>query len=260
MSRIVLVTGASKGIGKEISRELAGRGDFPLMVARNAETLREMKEEWGTGESFPCDVTNGEAVQELVTEVIRRFGRVDVLVNNAGYGKFGGALDTPVEEYGSMMETNYLGTVRMTLALLPHFLQQGKGRVINIASVAGLSGSPNLAPYVGSKFALVGFSESLHLEYAPVVQVGVLCPGPVRTSFFQGKEPSRLFPALLARELLDAKAVAREAIRLMERPRLKVIPGSLSWAMRFRRWFPDLYLRLTRHLYREWEKEKAGSR
>ncbi|SMO70275.1 SDR family NAD(P)-dependent oxidoreductase [Melghirimyces algeriensis] len=258
MSDIVLVTGASRGIGREVVRELGKRGDFPLMVARSGEALEELKNELGTGEWFTCDLTQQDEVDELVTNVIRRFGRVDVLVNNAGFGAFGGALESSVHEYRAMMETNYLGAVQMILSLLPHFLKQGQGRIINIASVAGLSGAPNLAPYVGSKFALVGFTESLHLEFAPMIQVGLLCPGPVQTSFFNGEDPSRCFPPSLLNQMLDAKTVARHAVGLIERPRFKVIPANYRWAMRFRRWFPGLYLCLTRSLYRSWEKEKAG--
>ena len=86
-----------------------------------------------------------------------------------------------------MMETNYLGTVQLTQAVLPWMLQQGSGKIINIASVAALTGTPNLAAYCASKFALLGFSEALQLEFSPQIQVGVLCPGPVQTPFFREK-------------------------------------------------------------------------
>ncbi|MFD1395115.1 SDR family NAD(P)-dependent oxidoreductase [Kroppenstedtia eburnea] len=255
MSRIVLITGASSGIGKEIARELVARGDYPLLVARNERSLRHLREELGTGDWFPCDVTRQEEVENLAAEVIRRHPQVDVLINSAGFGRFGGALQIPLSDYQAMMETNYLGAVRMTLTLLPHMLERGGGRVVNIASVAGLSGSPNLAPYVASKFALVGFSESLHLEYAPVIQVGVLCPGPVQTPFFGAEDPSGYFPPPIARRLLDANTVARHALQLIDRPRVKVIPRSLSWAMRLRRWAPRLFLQMNRQLYGTWKKK-----
>ncbi|GGA39344.1 oxidoreductase [Kroppenstedtia guangzhouensis] len=255
MTRKVLITGASSGIGKEIARELVARGDFPLLVARNERSLHHLREELGTGEVFTCDVTRQQEVENLTDQIIQRHQQVDVLINNAGFGRFGGALQIPLSDYQAMMETNYLGAVRMTLTLLPHMLERGGGRVVNIASVAGLSGSPNLAAYVASKFALVGFSESLHLEYAPVIQVGVLCPGPVQTPFFCDRDPSRLFPPLIARQLLDANTVARHALKLIDRPRMRVIPHSLSWAMRLRRWAPGLFLQLNRLLYGTWKKQ-----
>ncbi|GGE19378.1 oxidoreductase [Marinithermofilum abyssi] len=247
--RIVLITGASSGIGKEIARIVAARGHTPLLVARNRKPLAALQRELGRGECFSCDVTSQEDVKDLVEEVIQRYGKVDVLMNNAGYGCFGGALDVPIHEVEGMAETNYLGTVRIILAFLPHMLQQGEGRIVNIASVAGLTGIPNLAAYSASKFALMGFSESLRLEYSPRIQVGVLCPGPVQTPFFRGEDPARLFPGPIARQLLDVKTVAEEAVRLIDRPRVKVIPWSLRWAIRIRNMAPGVYFWATKRMY-----------
>lgn len=250
--RIILLTGASSGIGEELSRQLVRKGDYPILVARNKEALQALKNELKLVDIFPCDVTDFEQVKNLVEEVIRRYGRVDVLVNNAGYGRFGGALDISIDDYIGMIDTNYLGAVRLTCTLLPHMLKQGGGHIINIASVAGLTGIPNLAPYVASKFALIGFSESLSLEYSPRVQVSVLCPGPVRTPFFQGEDPHRLFPGPVARQLLDAKTVARHAIKLMDRPkRRKVIPLGMSWSMKLRDLAPGIYLWVTKMIYQK---------
>ncbi|MDA8354309.1 MAG: SDR family NAD(P)-dependent oxidoreductase [Firmicutes bacterium] len=254
MSRVVLITGGSSGIGKEIARQLTMRGDIPLLLGRNKANLKRVQEELKRGDFFVCDVTKQGEVEAVVSKVIKRYGSVDVLINNAGYGRFGGALDFSPDEYRAMMETNYLGAVQMTLAMLPHWLQQGGGKVVNIASIAGLSGTPNLAAYAASKFALIGFSESLHLEYAPLIQVGVLCPGPVKTPFFRGEDPGQLFPPALSRKLLDTRVVARHALRLIEHPRMKVIPASLRWAIRVRSWFPGLYHHMTHRLYSRWQQ------
>jgi short-subunit dehydrogenase len=256
--RTVLVTGASSGIGKEIARLLARRGDFPVLVARRAGPLRELTEELGTGAAYPCDVTDGESVQALVEEVKQTRGRIDVLINNAGYGFFGGALDIPMSDYEGMLQTNYLGAVRMTRAVIPHMLEAGGGRIVNIASVAGLTGSPNLAAYSASKFALIGFSESLDLEYAPVIRVGVLCPGPVQTPFFRGEDPSRFFPAPIAKRLLDPKTVAHHAIGLIDRPRVLVVPRTFAPALVFRVLFPRIYRKIAKKLYdHHFQRQKA---
>lgn len=247
--RIVLLTGASSGIGREIARLLVAKGDFPLLVARNKDALKEIIEELGRGAAFSCNVTEDDQVEHLVNEVIRRWGRVDVLINNAGFGQFGGALELPIATYEKMIQTNFLGAVRFTHALLPHMLQQGTGRIVNIASTAGLTGVPNLAAYVASKFALIGFSESIHLEYAPQIQVGILCPGPVNTPFFAGENPARLFPPLIARKIISPQTAARHAVRLIDRPRCKVIPFSLAFGMRLRHLLPSLYLRITKMIY-----------
>jgi uncharacterized protein len=248
--RIVLVTGASSGIGMELVRLLAARGDIPVLAARNAGALQSLKQEIGTGEIFPCDVTDENQASQLIRETVRRFGRLDVLVNNAGYGRFGGALDIPMDDYRGMMETNYLGAVRLTLEAIPHMLRQGGGRIVNISSVAGLTGIPNLAGYSASKFALVGFSEAVNLEYSPHIRVGVLCPGPVSTPFFGGRRSEELFPELVARQMLDARTVAEHAVRLIDRPRFLVIPAAIRWALRFRGWFPGLYRHAAKKVYR----------
>ena len=192
--RIVLVTGASSGIGEKIARLLVRRGDFPILVARRSEALQRLIRELGTGAAYPCDVTDGDSVRELVEQVKQTWERIDVLINNAGYGLFGGALEIPMSDYEGMIQTNYLGTVRLTRAVIPLMLEAGGGRIVNIASVAGLTGSPNLAAYCASKYALLGFSESLDLEFAPTIRVGVLCPGPVQTPFFRGKILPGSFP------------------------------------------------------------------
>lgn len=254
--RIVLITGASSGIGLEMARLLVQKGDFPILVARKINVLQDVRSELKHCDIFQCDVTQQEQVQRLVDEVVFRFGRVDVLVNNAGYGRFGGTLQIPLDDYRGMMETNYLGAVRLTHAFVPYMLQQGGGRIINIASIAGLTGIPNLAAYCASKFALIGFSESLKLEYAPLIKVGVLCPGPVQTPFFQGNDPNHHFPAPIARQLMDVETVARHAVQLMDRPRLKVIPRRLSWAMRMRRIAPGLYLWATKKVYDSFSKKQ----
>ncbi|MDN4594691.1 SDR family NAD(P)-dependent oxidoreductase [Polycladomyces subterraneus] len=257
--RIVLVTGATGGIGREIVHRLAARGDRPLLVGRNEATLQTLVQEVPGGEAMVCDVTKRNQVERLVEDVISRYGRLDVLINNAGYGRFGGALEVPIEEYAGMMEANYLGAVHMSLAFLPHMLQSGAGRIVNIASIAGLTGAPNLAGYCASKFALLGFSESLQMEFAPRIQVSVLCPGPVDTPFFRGVSPFRYFPSPIARRTLPPSVVAEHTLRLIDRPGIKVIPRSLGMAIRLRRWFPRMAVRLTGHLYHTLRKQKSVS-
>ncbi len=247
--RIVLLTGASSGIGREIAHLLVKKGDYPIVVARNKEALEKLVKELGKGTAFSCDVTQEHEVNFLIERVILQWGRVDVLINSAGFGQFGGLLEVPMSQFEKMMDTNYLGAVRMTRALLPHMERQGAGIIINIASTAGLSGVPNLAAYVASKFALIGFSESIHLEYAPKIQIGVLCPGPVNTPFFAGESPARLFPPLIVRHMIDAKQAAYHAVRLIDHPRIKVIPFPLAIAMRLRHLFPGFYRWFIKRLY-----------
>lgn len=248
---IVLVTGATSGIGEAIVRELPDKGYFPILIGRRLSRLNEIQHDLKTGSYFSCDITQEAEVKQVVDEIIKIYGRIDVLINNAGYGRFGGSLDVSLDDYQGMMETNYLGTVRMVHHVLPHMLRFGGGRIINIASLAGLTGIPNLAGYCASKFALIGFSESLRLEYSPVIQVGVLCPGPVMTPFFRGEDPRHHFPSPIASQMLDAEQVARHALKMIERPNTVVIPKKLKWALKLRSWFPSLYFWTTRRIYRQ---------
>jgi short-subunit dehydrogenase len=116
-----------------------------------------------------------------------------------------------------------------------------------------------LAGYCASKFALIGFSESLRLEYSPVIQVGVLCPGPVMTPFFGKEHPAKYFPYLIANQTLDAEEVARQTLKIIQRPRTVIIPNKLKWALRLRLWWPSLYLALTKLLYSRLDMKKQKS-
>lgn len=260
MKRIILVTGASSGIGREIARLLIKQGDYPILIARNQSALDKIKKEWHACETFVCDVNQQDQVELLVEKVMDQFGRIDGLINNAGVGYFGGALEHSVEEYEKIINTNYMGAVRLTLQVLPHMLKQGKGTIINMASLAGLTGIPNLSAYSASKFALIGFSESLHMEFSPTIGIGVLCPGPVKTPFFGDLEPEQQFPPLIARYMMDVESVAKEAVRLIDKPKMKIVPRPLKWALALRRFLPGAYLWTTGKVYRSWMERTNLSR
>ncbi|MFS8578968.1 MAG: SDR family NAD(P)-dependent oxidoreductase [Novibacillus thermophilus] len=254
--RIILLTGASSGIGEAVARLLVQQGDFPLLVSRRKDRLIALQRELGGADAFPCDVTSDAQVHQLMKNVIARYGRVDVLINNAGYGRFGGALDISMADFTGMAETNYLGAVRLTQAVLPYMLQREKGTIINVASVAGLTGIPNLSAYSASKFALIGFSEALKMEYAPPIEVGVLCPGPVQSPFFRGVDASRLFPPLIVGHMLDVETTARHVLQLIDRPTLSIVPSGMRWAMRLRRLAPGIYFRIMKRLYDSFEEKQ----
>ncbi|SFJ24176.1 SDR family NAD(P)-dependent oxidoreductase [Thermoflavimicrobium dichotomicum] len=248
--QIVLLTGASSGIGERIAHHLVQTNQyFPILIARNQSKLKSLQKEIVQCDYFACDVTNSQQIQSMITQILSKYGQIDVLINNAGYGTFGGVLDTSPDDFRGMMETNYLGAIRLVQAVLPSMLQRGNGKIINIASIAGLTGVPNLTGYSASKFALIGFSESLQLEFSPQIQVGVLCPGPVQTPFFKGKEATTLFPPLIARQLIDADTVARETVKLIKRPRIKIIPSGMYWMMLAKRLAPGLYSKMTKKIY-----------
>jgi NAD(P)-dependent dehydrogenase (short-subunit alcohol dehydrogenase family) len=157
---VALVTGASSGIGKAAALALAAAGFHVVGTSRNSSRVTP-----GNGVTYlDLDVTNDESVSAVVKHVIERFGRVDVLINNAGVGTAGAAEESSVAQAQSVFDVNVFGPIRMTKAILPHMRAQGRGRIINISSVLGLVPQPYMAVYVASKHAIEGYSESVDHE------------------------------------------------------------------------------------------------
>jgi NAD(P)-dependent dehydrogenase (short-subunit alcohol dehydrogenase family) len=178
--RVALVTGASSGIGEAAARELVGAGFTVYGTSRKAAAGEERD-----GLVFlPLDVTDDQSVAAAVGEVLDRSGRIDVLVNNAGFGVAGAAEESSVEQARAIFETNVFGSIRMTRAVLPHMRDQGSGRIINVSSVVGLIPVPFMALYASSKHAVEGYSESLDHEVREYgVRVLLVEPAFTRTAF-----------------------------------------------------------------------------
>src|SRR6185503_1090441 len=159
-----IVTGASSGIGAQLARDLAARGMRVALVARRADRLEALAAEIRTagGEALPVptDVADRVAVQAAVETTLVRWGRVDLLLNDAGYGRHVLFKDHDVDDIERMMRVNYLGTVYTTKAVLPAMRARGRGWIVNVSSVAGKLGQPDEAAYSASKFAEAGLSEA----------------------------------------------------------------------------------------------------
>jgi short-subunit dehydrogenase len=177
MAKMILVTGASSGIGQATARLLARRGLVVFGTARKPETGQS------NGVTMvPLDVRSDESVRACVAQVIAQAGRIDVLVNNAGYSLTGAAEETSVDEAKAQLETNFFGVVRMVNAVLPGMRAAGAGKIINISSLAGSTAIPFSAFYSASKFAVEGYSEALWYEVRPLgIHVSLVEPGFVNT-------------------------------------------------------------------------------
>jgi short-subunit dehydrogenase len=165
MSQTVLVTGASSGIGRATARLLAERGFTVFGTARKPSPPDEGAKSGVT--MVALDVRSDESVRACVEQVVAKAGRLDVLVNNAGYSLTGAAEETSVEEAKAQLETNFFGAVRMVNAVLPGMRKAEAGKIINISSLAGSTAIPYSGFYSASKFALEGYSESLWYEVRP---------------------------------------------------------------------------------------------
>ncbi|HBB90436.1 MAG TPA: oxidoreductase [Bacteroidales bacterium] len=178
MYRIILITGASSGLGKETAGFLAAQGHTVYGTSRNpGESLSAVK-------MVRMDITDDLSVRSAISEIISHEGRIDVVVNNAGIG-IGGAIESfSDEEVNLQMNTNFNGLVRVTRAVLPHMRTSGSGKIINISSIGGLIGLPFQGFYSAAKFAIEGYSEALAMELKPWnIPVIVVNPGDFKTGF-----------------------------------------------------------------------------
>jgi dehydrogenase/reductase SDR family member 7B len=180
-SKIYWITGASTGIGKELALELAKQGNKVIISARNESKLRQVSDNYPNIKVLPFDLENFEATK-CVQAAIECFGRVDVLVNNAGLSQRALVKDIKIEVVEKIMQINFLGTVKLSLAMLPHFLTQGSGQFVITSSLVGKFGTPLRSVYSASKHALHGFFDSLRAELnKDNISVTIVCPGFVKT-------------------------------------------------------------------------------
>ncbi|RAL22663.1 SDR family oxidoreductase [Thermoflavimicrobium daqui] len=189
MDQVAIVTGASKGLGAAIARRLARQGLTVVASARSQEQLQSLAQEYPS-QIFPftCDVTKSEQVQSLIQFTIEKCGKIDVLINNAGLGRFAPIHELDESDWDEMMDVNLKGTFLACKYAIP-YLKQTEGHIINISSVAGMVAFPNGGGYCASKFGLMGFSEALTLELkSHHVNVSTLCPGSIKTEFNNPKD------------------------------------------------------------------------
>src|SRR5467141_4986580 len=185
MSKVWLITGASRGLGRAFTEEALKAGHRVLATARNSEDLVYLAGKFGESvHTVPLDVTNEKQARYAVEAAIESFGGLDVLVNNAGYGYVCPVEDTPLTDFRAQIETNLFGVIIMTKAVLPYFRERRSGHIIQISSIGGRVGPPGRAAYAAAKFGIEGFSESLSKEVGPLgIKVTILEPGGFRTGF-----------------------------------------------------------------------------
>ncbi|BAP71509.1 short-chain dehydrogenase/reductase SDR [Kluyveromyces marxianus] len=183
--KVWFVTGASQGIGLTLVKKLLQHGEKVAATSRNEEKLKSKL--GGDHEYLLCigmDLHDEASVKSVIDKTIERFGRLDVIVNNAGYA-YQGIIETiNINELSENFDINVFGVVRVVKAALPYLRKQRSGYILNVASIAGFCGFPGYASYSGTKFALAGISEAMSSEFADInVKVSILYPGPFRTGF-----------------------------------------------------------------------------
>ena len=190
MSKVWFITGASRGLGRSLTAAVLAGGDFVAATARNPEQLKELEAQYpGSVYLLKLDVTNPEQVITAVENTIKKFGRIDVLVNNAGIGIIGAAEAYSDEQVRSQLETNLHAPIAITRAVLPYMRKQGSGRILQVSSIGGRVGNPGLTIYQAAKFGLGGFTEALAKEVKPLgILVTSVEPGGLRTDLLGSME------------------------------------------------------------------------
>ena len=186
--RIWLITGASSGFGRALAEAAVATGDRVIGAARRPDALAELATEHPESvESVQLDVTDADAIEAVVAEIEERYGRIDVLVNNAGHGQVGAVEETTDQELRDLFELHLFGPTALVKAVLPGMRAQGRGAIVQMSSMGGQIGVAGFSAYSATKFAIEGLSEALAAEVAPFgIQVLVVEPGAFRTSFSGG--------------------------------------------------------------------------
>ena len=243
--RVVVVTGASRGIGRRTAEQLGAKGAKVALVARSAEALRELAAKLRDGgaecEAFPADVTDPAARTQLVADVVARFGGLDVLVNSAGTASFAEFTDSTPEVLRAVTEVNFFASAEMIRAAHPELLKSSlagrksgtgwRAAVVNVASTCGRIGVPSMSEHCGSKHAITGFSEAIRLEFAQF-DIDVLL---VHPSLVQTDDPAKHY--LLNRGKVDLdfagavrpEVVGKRVVEALVRRRRETPVGRDAW-------------------------------
>ncbi|GFP55783.1 oxidoreductase BOA17 [Trichoderma asperellum] len=186
MARIWFVTGSSKGLGLAIVKAALADGDNVVATARNPDTVKHLVEKYGPDRILPLelDVVNNDQVESTVKAAVDKFGRIDVVVNNAGYAIPRALEDTSIDIYRDQINANLLGTVYVTKAVIPILRKQKSGRILQVSSVGGRLATPGLSAYQAAKWAVGGFTSVVAKEVAPFgIKLTVLEPGGMKTDW-----------------------------------------------------------------------------
>jgi NAD(P)-dependent dehydrogenase (short-subunit alcohol dehydrogenase family) len=225
--RVAIVTGAGRGIGRATALALANEGASVVLAARSVSEIESAASEIRQGRAgargvlaIACDVTSEAQITAMIERTIVEYGRIDVLVNNAGYSKQCPIADLSVEELRLALDVNLIGTFLCCKAVLPTMKRQGSGRIINVVSGAGKRGSLRRGAYAAAKFGVIGFSQCLQLEVKPDgIGVCCVCPGPVDTLMRTTNNPGED-----RRTLLPPEEIAEAIVFAATRGPLTVIP------------------------------------
>lgn len=251
--KMVWITGASSGIGEALTYELNKMGCKLIISARNEAALQQVKNNCHNSnfvKVIPLDLENYSAMTVKVKEAIASFGSIDILINNAGISQRSYIVGTDFEVYKKLMDVNYLGTVALTKALLPHFIAQKNGHFVTVTSLMGKFGSPLRSGYCGAKHALHGFFDVLRMEHEKDnVAVTLICPGFVQTNIAKnaliGDGTTQNQEDSATANGMTTESLAFKIIRATEKRKFEIyVGGKETFAVYLKRFFPRLLHRI----------------
>lgn len=250
--KVVVVTGASMGIGEAISQIFLDHGATVVMLSRDSDRVEAARTRVGHADktlALPCDVRNREEIDRVIGLTMHHYGRIDVWINNAGHGLLDSVSDADMASCRETFDTNFFGTLEAMQAVVPVMKQQGSGTIVNISSVAGHIPVPFMAIYSATKFAMNAIGKGARIELKKFgINVSTVCPGYVRTEFganaIRGRELKQVRPESVRG--ISAKRVARAVFKAYVKNKREVIvpwtmhpvvkiyqlfPGLVEWAM-----------------------------
>ncbi len=233
--KIVIVTGASMGIGRAVALELARKKAKLVLAARSIEKLYQLQieiEKIGAECMVaPTDVTEPAAIARLLEGTVTRFGGVDILINNAGYGLWGVFEKLPMDEIRSVFETNVFGAIAMAQAVIPEMKRRGGGQIVNMESVVAFRSMPGSGAYCATKHALHAFSEAMRIELLPHgIHVCSFCPGITKSEFSRNRVEIDFHTEFSKALSTSSERCAQIVVRALERRRRQVVT---TWSGKF---------------------------
>ncbi|MGB0508650.1 MAG: SDR family NAD(P)-dependent oxidoreductase [Schleiferiaceae bacterium] len=249
------ITGSSSGIGKAMAMEFNRHGYFTILSARRTEVLAEVQHQLPHPENsavLVLDLAQYEQAEQWTRQALSHTGQIDILINNGGMGHLGRVVEMALDVEEKVMQTNFWGTAALTKAMLPVMLERGSGQIWSVASILSYFGSPKLAAYAASKFAVVGYMESLQYELRKTpVHAGILSPGFINTNVTMsslGPDGNPIGKNSVAQEKgMLPEELARKFYRITQKnqpPLHVVIGGYEKWAVRFKRYLPKIFFKV----------------
>lgn len=255
-NKVVWITGASSGIGEAVAQAFALEGAKIILSARRIEELNRVKQTLNIPESdiliLPLDLSDSTKIKDLTNQVIAKFGRIDILVNNGGISQRSLASETSIETDRKIMEINFFGTIALTKSVLPYMLKQKSGQIVVVSSIAGKFGFFFRSAYSASKHALHGFFESLRMEiYNDNIKVLIACPGKIKTNIsinaLTGNGETNNTMEESHEKGLSAKECARQILSGIKKNKEEIfIGGKELRSIWVKRLFPNIFSKLIR--------------